>query len=86
MNIESVIRLDDFLKTSGLTATGGQAKILIQSGQVMVNGVVETRRRKQLSPGDIVEALGESFEVVEGTADEFEFEDQSDSEDGNAHS
>jgi ribosome-associated protein len=65
MSNESVIRLDDFLKTSGLTATGGQAKVLIQSGQVMVNGVVETRRRKQLSPGDVVEALGESFEVVE---------------------
>ncbi len=57
------IRLDNFLKTAGLTATGGQAKVLIQSGQVMVNGEVEIRRRKQLKPGDVVQALGETFEV-----------------------
>ena len=63
MSDESGIRLDQFLKTSGLTATGGQAKILIQSGQVLVNGQVETRRRKQLQRGDVVETLGERFEV-----------------------
>jgi ribosome-associated protein len=58
------IRLDNFLKTSGLTSTGGEAKILIQSGQVLVNGAVETRRRKQLHPGDVVECLGEQIEVA----------------------
>lgn len=49
------IRLDDVLKRSGLVGTGGEAKVLIQSGGVSVNGVVETRRRKQLSVGDVVE-------------------------------
>ncbi len=60
---ESVIRLDQFIKISGLVGTGGEAKILIQAGEVRVNGEVETRRRKQLFLGDIVELMGETFEV-----------------------
>ena len=65
------IRLDDFLKYCGAVGTGGQAKVLIQAGEVLVNGEVETRRRKQLQPGDAVELLGETFivEPVDG-ADE----------------
>ena len=58
-----VIRLDDFLKRSGLVGTGGEAKLRIQAGEVIVNGEVETRRRKQLSLGDIVEAVGETLTV-----------------------
>lgn len=57
------IRLDDFLKFCGVVGTGGQAKILIQAGDVRVNGEVETRRRKQLFPGDVVDLLGEQIEV-----------------------
>jgi ribosome-associated protein len=57
------IRLDDFLKISGVVATGGEAKICIQGGEVTVNGEVETRRRKQLVVGDIVEFRGEQIEV-----------------------
>ena len=57
------IRLDDFLKISGVVATGGEAKICIQGGEVTVNGEVETRRRKQLVIGDIVEFRGEQIEV-----------------------
>jgi ribosome-associated protein len=68
MDTNSSIRLDNFLKTAGFTATGGQAKILIQSGQVMVNGEVETRRRKQLKVGDLVEALGEAIQVTDQNA------------------
>ena len=62
------IRLDQFLKTTGITGTGGQAKILIQSGQVKLNGEVEIRRRKQLKLGDEVELLGEIFKVEEDEA------------------
>lgn len=58
-----VIRLDDFLKYCGVVGTGGQAKVLIQAGEVRLNGEVETRRRKQLVVGDVVELLGERFEV-----------------------
>ena len=51
----SVICLDDYLKACGIVETGGQAKLVIQSGRVKLNGVVETRRRKKLVPGDVVE-------------------------------
>ena len=57
------IRLDDFIKMTGIVATGGQAKILIQGGEVLVNGETETRRRRKLVVGDVVEVLGEQFEV-----------------------
>ncbi len=62
---ETMIRLDDFIKRSGLVGTGGEAKIRIQSGEVTVNGEVETRRRKQLFPGDVVEVIGETLVVAE---------------------
>ena len=39
-------------------STGGEAKILIQRGDVRVNGAIETRRGRQLSPGDHVELAG----------------------------
>ena len=58
------IRLDQFLKVQGLVDTGGQAKILIQSGAVQVNGDVETRRRRQLHAGDCV-AVDEQHMTVE---------------------
>jgi ribosome-associated protein len=59
----ATIRLDDFLKLTGLVATGGEAKIRIQSGEVTLNGEIETRRRKQLALGDVIEFMGETFEV-----------------------
>jgi len=59
---EPTIHLDQFLKTCGV-ATGGQAKVLIQGGEVLVNDEVETRRRKQLRVGDEV-TLGDVVYVV----------------------
>jgi ribosome-associated protein len=59
----ATIRLDDFLKLTGLVATGGEAKVRIQSGEVTLNGEIETRRRKQLVLGDVIEFMGETFEV-----------------------
>ena len=61
---ESTIHLDQFLKLTGLVGTGGQAKVVIQAGEVLVNGEVETRRRRQLKAGDIVVWDGEEFEVA----------------------
>ncbi len=55
--------LDQFLKLCGLVSTGGQAKLLIQGGEVKVNGLVETRRRKKLVPEDVVEVGGERASV-----------------------
>jgi ribosome-associated protein len=59
------MNLDQFLKWSGVTATGGQAKVLIQAGHVRVNGEVETRRGRGLKPGDRVEAEGQTLIVPE---------------------
>ncbi len=57
------IRLDQFLKLHGVAATGGQAKVLIQFGEVRVNGEVETRRGRKLAPGDTVEVGEEKLQV-----------------------
>ncbi len=59
------LTLDQFLKREGWTGTGGQAKYVIQEGMVRVNGVVETRRRKQLAVGDVIE-----FETYRATVTE----------------
>ena len=57
------IRLDHFLKFCGIAQTGGHAKILIQDGEVIVNGNVETRRRRKLQAGDVVECHGRTETV-----------------------
>jgi ribosome-associated protein len=59
------VKLDQFLKWSGVTSTGGQAKLLIQSGEVKVNGEVETRRGRSLRIGDRVEVGGRELLVEE---------------------
>ncbi len=57
------IHLEQFLKIQGWAGTGGQAKIMIQTGQVQVNGHVESRRKRQLFTGDIVTVMNESLTV-----------------------
>jgi len=65
------IRLDDVLKLAGIAATGGQAKHMIQSGLVKVNGVIETRRKHLLREGDEVQVDDETFVVeLAGEGDE----------------
>jgi ribosome-associated protein len=58
------IRLDQFLKFNSMVGTGGQAKLLIQEGLVRVNGEIETRRRRKLRGGDVVE-VDDQWLVVE---------------------
>ncbi|MFH5806768.1 RNA-binding S4 domain-containing protein [Alienimonas sp. DA493] len=58
------VRLDQFLQLAGVAGTGGQAKVLIQSGAVLVDGVLETRRRRKLAPGAVVSVGGEEFEIA----------------------
>ena len=62
--LEDAITLNDVLKLSGLAPTGGQAKLMIQSGQVLVNGETETRRKRKLREGDVVR-VGENEFVLE---------------------
>ena len=59
------LRLDHFLKLTAESDTGGQAKLMIQNGEVKVNGAVETRRRRKLVVGDIVEVGGKQLPVKE---------------------
>lgn len=59
------MKLDQFLKHRGVAATGGQAKFLIQSGEVKVNDQTETRRGRQLQSGDQVTVQGQMLQVEE---------------------
>ena len=52
---ERGIRLGQLLKLADLVETGGAARGLLESGEVRVNGEVETRRGRQLGVGDVVE-------------------------------
>jgi ribosome-associated protein len=51
------------LKAAGLVGTGGEAKVLVQAGEVSVNGEVETRRGRRLQEGDVIEVGDERLEI-----------------------
>jgi ribosome-associated protein len=59
-----MIRLGQFLKLADLIDTGGEAKVLIASGDVTVNGQVDVRRGRQLAPGDVVAVQGREARVA----------------------
>lgn len=63
MSVPPGITLGQSLKAADIAGTGGEAKVLIQYGDVLVNGEVETRRGRKLEAGDVVEVGGERFEV-----------------------
>lgn len=60
---EEGLTLTDALKMTGIVSTGGEAKVRIQSGEILLNGEIETRRKKKLRAGDIIEALGETIHI-----------------------
>lgn len=57
------IKLQDLLKLANLVGTGGEAKIVIQEGEVSVNGEVCTMRGKKIRPGDTVAFAGKEMTV-----------------------
>lgn len=57
------ICLDQFLKLALIAGSGGQAKMMIQGGEVKLNGELETRRRKKLSATDVIEVGGQKWLV-----------------------
>jgi ribosome-associated protein len=61
--VSGPLPLGAFLKLAGVAATGGHAKIVVQSGDVTVNGEVETRRGRTLQVGDVVGFGGREFRV-----------------------
>ena len=54
VSVSGSIKLGQFLKLAGLVEDGAEARIAIQSGDVMVNGATEMRRGHHLSGGDVV--------------------------------
>jgi len=58
------IKLDALLKFASMVGSGGEAKTLIQNGEVLVNGEVCTMRGKKIRPGDTV-SLGDNEVTVE---------------------
>lgn len=61
------IKLDSLLKFAGMVETGGEAKELIQAGQVKLNGEVCTMRGKKCVPGDEIELDGRTVAVRAST-------------------
>lgn len=57
------VELYKILKFEGLLSSGGEAKAAIDSGLVKVNGEVETRKRRQINAGDIIEIGSEKLQM-----------------------
>ncbi|NQX90833.1 MAG: RNA-binding S4 domain-containing protein [Flavobacteriales bacterium] len=58
------IELLGLLKATGLAMTGGHAKMLVEDGEVMVNGEVESRKRRKLRAGDVVQVSNSQVRVL----------------------
>lgn len=63
MQLPPGITLGQALKVASLVGSGGEAKVLVQAGEVLVNGEVETRRGRRLEEGDVVVIGDERLEV-----------------------
>jgi ribosome-associated protein len=60
---EEPIELYKILKFENMVNSGGEAKYMISEGQVAVNGEIETRKRKKIFSGDIVEFKNEKIRI-----------------------
>jgi ribosome-associated protein len=60
---KKTIRLDQLLKLQGAATTGGQAKTMVQGGEVKVNGEIDKRRGRKLQAGDVVEVGGKTITI-----------------------
>ena len=54
------------LKFENLVGSGGEAKSAIAEGRVLVNGTVETRKRKKIVSGDVIEFAGRTIRIIAG--------------------
>lgn len=61
---DDTIRLGQLLKLAGLVNDGAAAREVITAGEVTVNGEVDTRRGRQVHPGDLVSVGGQEIRVV----------------------
>jgi ribosome-associated protein len=60
---EEYIELIKLLKLLHIAESGGHAKIMVEDGEVKLNGEVEFRKRAKLRPGDLVETLGKQIKI-----------------------
>lgn len=58
------IELIKLLKLTGIAETGGHAKILVDEGEVLLNGNPEFRKKAKLRAGDEVEVMGEKIKLI----------------------
>ncbi len=58
------ISLGQFLKFAGIAETGGDARAMLDDGEVQVNGDSENRRGRKLYPDDVVVVFGDEFVVT----------------------
>jgi len=61
--LKEPVELYKILKFEGLVGSGGEAKMVIADGLVLVNGQIETRKRKKIVDKDIIEFAGEVISV-----------------------
>ncbi|NFA61758.1 RNA-binding S4 domain-containing protein [Clostridium botulinum] len=59
-----IIKLDSFLKWSGATTLGSEAKFFIQNGEVKVNGEIEKRRGRELKIDDLIEFNNKTYKII----------------------
>mgnify|MGYP002636980552 CR=1 FL=1 len=57
------VELYKILKFEGMVSSGGEAKSVISAGQVLVNGEIETRKRKKIVAGDVIEFAAERIQI-----------------------
>ena len=57
------MKLDQYLKFIGVVQTGGEAKMIIRSGEISVNGMIENRRGRKLIDGDQIIIANETYIV-----------------------
>ncbi len=59
--LQEPVDLHKILKFEGMVSSGGEAKLVISEGLVLLNGVVETKKRKKIVAGDVIEFAGEKY-------------------------
>ena len=57
------IKLDQFLKLSGITGTGGESRVFISENEIYVNGELEERRGRKLRQDDLIKIGGETYKI-----------------------
>ena len=61
---DEFIKLGQLLKATGMVESGVEAKIVIQDGEVKLNGAVEKKKKKKVAAGDVVSFDGKQIKVV----------------------